>query len=48
MVILPLRKEYAMEFYNSVLDEIVGGAILLFESIGVFVLVYNGLKGFFF
>lgn len=37
-----------MEFYNSVLDEIVGGAILLFESIGVFVLMYNGLKGFFF
>lgn len=37
-----------MPVFSSILDEIVAGAILLFESIGVMVLVYNGIKGFYF
>lgn len=37
-----------MEFMNYLLDEIVAWAILLFESIGVGILIYSGLRGFFY
>lgn len=36
-----------MEFVNYALDEIVAWAILLFESIGVGILIFSGLRGFF-